>query len=80
MRRAWEKPPSSFHRWVANHPLLWLLVVVGVIGVPSLNRALDGGVVLAAFVGVCILAAVCALIGAVLTRRRVREYDAGRPT
>ena len=77
-RRAWDKPPSPFHRWVAVHPYLWAVVVVGaivVLGAGSIEHYQYSveWVILAALAAAYALAA---LVGALLTRRRVRQYDA----
>ena len=76
-RRAWEKPPSSFHRFIAASPVRWVAIVVGVIVVPGAGTMRDyNGFEWAVFGALTVSAALAALVGGLLTRRRVTQYDA----
>lgn len=75
-RRAWRKPPSQFHRWLAAHPFLWVGIVVAVIGVPALQSPPNDGLVVAIYGAGLLAVGLAALGGALLTRRKVTRYDA----
>ena len=79
LRRAWEKPPSQFHRWIAEKPLRWVALVAFAalcLAFPSAKNMPHDSLGITIVVALLAVYALAALVGGTLTRRRVRQYDA----
>ena len=79
LRELWRRPPNSFQRWVAAHPLQWVgVVVAGGLVLASGSPAMGDGLAALIAVGFISFCALAAWLGALLGRRRVRTYDAAQ--
>lgn len=73
----WQQPPSTFQRWIGNHPYLWVLIVIGAVVAAGANRMMSYDSFDLIFYGsAIIILGIGALVGALLMRRRLRRYDA----